>query len=153
MKAQAGMQMDWDAVRNVNDNGLVQTAKIFDPTGISSYPDVYYAYKDMVAGKGSATNLGLNILGALPVIGKAKTIFRMAKLNRVGKPTVGLIKAMDGVVNNLKHKQSSAPVAYARTLSGSSRVVRGASYLAKGADNISTNLAKKLRPTEKSILI
>jgi hypothetical protein len=61
MKAQAGMQMDWDAVRNVNDNGLVQTAKIFDPTGISSYPDVYYAYKDMVAGK-SATNLGLNIL-------------------------------------------------------------------------------------------
>jgi hypothetical protein len=43
----------WDAVRNVNDNGLVQTAKIFDPTGISSYPDVYYAYKDMVAGKGS----------------------------------------------------------------------------------------------------
>jgi hypothetical protein len=52
VKAQAGMQMDWDAVRNVNDNGLVQTAKIFDPTGISSYPDVYYAYKDMVAGKG-----------------------------------------------------------------------------------------------------
>jgi hypothetical protein len=52
VKAQAGMQMDWDAVRNVNDNGLVQTAKIFDPTGISSYPDVYYAYKDMVAEKG-----------------------------------------------------------------------------------------------------
>jgi hypothetical protein len=45
------MQMDWDAVRNVNDNGLVQTAKYL--TGISSYPDVYYAYKDMVAGKGS----------------------------------------------------------------------------------------------------
>jgi hypothetical protein len=98
--------MDWDAVRNVNDNGLVQTAKIFDPTGISSYPDVYYAYKDMVAGKGSATNLGLNILGALPVIGKAKTIFRMAKLNRVGKPTVGLIKNGWSSVNNLKHKQS-----------------------------------------------
>jgi hypothetical protein len=48
MKAQAGMQMDWDAVRNVNDNGLVQDMT----TGISSYPDVYYAYKDMVAGKG-----------------------------------------------------------------------------------------------------
>jgi hypothetical protein len=43
------MQMDWDAVRNANDNGLVQPSKIFDPTGISSYPDVYYAYKDMVA--------------------------------------------------------------------------------------------------------
>jgi hypothetical protein len=81
-------------VRNVNDNGLVQTAKIFDPTG-NSYPDVYYAYKDMVAGKGSATNLGLNILGALP-IGKAKTIFRMA--NQTGlENLLGLIKAMDGV--------------------------------------------------------
>jgi hypothetical protein len=83
MKAQAGMQMDWDAVRNVNDNGLVQTAKIFDPTGISSYP-VYYAYKDMVAGKGSATNLGLNI-EALPVIGKC--IFGFGKTYWV-KPTV-----------------------------------------------------------------
>jgi hypothetical protein len=88
--------------------------------------------------------LGLNILGALPVIGKAKTIFRMAKLNRVGKPTVGLIKAMDGVASTSSiNKVTGAPVAYARTLSGSSnRVVRGASYLAKGADNISTNLAK-----------
>jgi hypothetical protein len=96
--------MDWDAVRNANDNGLVQTAKIFDPTGISSYPDVYYAYKDMVAGKGSAT--GLNILGALPVIGKAKTIFRMAKLNRVEKTYCRLNKSNGwSSVNNLKHKQ------------------------------------------------
>jgi hypothetical protein len=72
----------------------------------------------------------------------------MAKLNRVGKPTVGLIKAMDGVSITSSNKVTGAPVAYARTLSGSSnRVVRGASYLAKGADNISTNLAKKLRPT------
>jgi hypothetical protein len=66
---------------------------------------VYYAYKDMVAGKGPLQIWDL-IYWALPVIGKAKTIFRMAKLNRVGKPTVGLKKAMDGVVNNLKHKQS-----------------------------------------------
>jgi hypothetical protein len=42
--------------------------------------------------EGVHTNLGLNILGALPVIGKAKTIFRMAKLSRVGKPTVKLVK-------------------------------------------------------------
>jgi hypothetical protein len=58
-----------------------------------------------------------NILGALPVIGKAKTIFRMAKLNRVGKPTVGLIKAMDGVasITSSINKVTGAPVAYART--------------------------------------
>jgi hypothetical protein len=57
---------------------------------------------------------------------------------------------MDGVasITSSINKVTGAPVAYARTLSGSSnRVVRGASYLAKGADNISTNLAKKLRPT------
>jgi hypothetical protein len=34
--------MDWDAVRNVNDNGLVQTAKIFDLLEYLPYPDVYY---------------------------------------------------------------------------------------------------------------
>jgi phosphoribosylcarboxyaminoimidazole (NCAIR) mutase len=85
----------------------------------------------------------------------SQAIFRMAKLNRVGKPTVGLIKAMDGVasITSSINKVTGAPVAYARTLSGSSnRVVRGASYLAKGADNISTNLAKKLRPTGEKFL-
>jgi hypothetical protein len=45
----------------------------------------------------------------------------MAKLNRVGKPTVGLIKAMDGVASTSSiNKVTGAPVAYARTLSGSS---------------------------------
>jgi hypothetical protein len=41
MKAQA-MQMDWDAVRNVNDNGLVQTARHYWNIFLS---DVYYAYR------------------------------------------------------------------------------------------------------------
>jgi hypothetical protein len=45
VKAQA-MQMDWDAVRNVNDN-LCKTAKHYWNIPI----DVYYAYKDMVAGR------------------------------------------------------------------------------------------------------
>jgi hypothetical protein len=105
----------------------------------------------MVAGKGSATNLGLNILGALP-IGKAKTIFRMAKL-RVGKPTVGLIKAMDGVASITSSiTVTGAPVAYARTLSGSSNGSRCV-LISKKELIISTNLAKKILSTEKSILI
>jgi hypothetical protein len=45
-KAQDGTKIDWDKVRNVNDNPLVQTAKIFDPTGITSWPDVGYAIDD-----------------------------------------------------------------------------------------------------------
>jgi hypothetical protein len=49
---------------------------------------------------------------------------------------------MEASITSSINKVTGAPVAYARTLSGSSnRVVRGASYLAKGAD-ISTNLAK-----------
>jgi hypothetical protein len=41
----------------------------------------------------------------------------MAKLNRVGKPTVGLIKAMDGVASITSSiNKAGAPVAYARTL-------------------------------------
>jgi hypothetical protein len=60
MKAQAGMQMDWFAEM------LTTTAlcKLLRYLTLLEYlhPDVYYAYKDMVAGKGSATNLGLNIL-------------------------------------------------------------------------------------------
>jgi hypothetical protein len=50
----------------------------------------------MVAGKGSTTNLGLNILGALPVIGKAKTIFRDGQTKQGWKTYCKLIKAMDG---------------------------------------------------------
>jgi hypothetical protein len=51
----------------------------------------------------------------------------MAKLNRVGKPTV-LIKAMDGVASITSSiNKAGAPVAYARTLQdraiGSSRCV------------------------------
>jgi hypothetical protein len=95
--------MDWDAVRNVNDNGLVQTARYLTlleylPIPMCTMP-IEYGLQERVT-----TNLGLNILGALPVIGKAKTIFRMAKLNRVGKPTVEKSNGWSSV-NNLKHKK------------------------------------------------
>ena len=54
--------IDWDQVRSVNDNVEVQTAKMFDPTGISSYPDVYYAAKDLSEGKRAEAFWSLIIL-------------------------------------------------------------------------------------------
>jgi hypothetical protein len=38
------MQMDWNEMLTTTALCKLQ---IFDPTGISSHPDVYYAYKDM----------------------------------------------------------------------------------------------------------
>lgn len=87
-KAPATYDVDWDAVRSVNDNVAVQAAKMFDPTGITSYPDIYYAAKDLSEGKGSWGELGLNILGALPVFGKlSKGAGMLAKSQKLTKVT------------------------------------------------------------------
>ena len=40
---------------------------------------VYYAGKDLYEGKGSVGNLALNVLGALPMLGKSKVLFNLAK--------------------------------------------------------------------------
>jgi hypothetical protein len=154
MKAQAGMQMDWDAVRNINDNGLVQTAKIFDPTGISSYPDVAYAFNDWRAGKGSGANVALNVLGALPIIGKASTVFKLAKLRDATKSVARLKKGIDGIstLTSSINKVTGAPLAYGRSLAGSSNIVaKGTAYAAKGVDKVTRFLGKPLLPVVEGI--
>jgi hypothetical protein len=93
----ASYDVDWDAVRSVNDNVVVQAAKIFDPIGISSYPDVYYAGKDLYEGKGSVGNLALNVLGALPMVGKAKVLFNLAKARNASRTVTGVKKVFKGV--------------------------------------------------------
>lgn len=90
-------QIDWDKVRSVNDNVAVQAAKMFDPTGISSYPDVYYAGKDLYEGKGSVGNLALNVLGALPMLGKSKVLFNLAKAKNASRTVTGVKKVFKGV--------------------------------------------------------
>jgi len=57
----------------------MNVAKMFDPTGISSYPDVAYSIDDYNKGKGSKKDIALNVLGALPIIGKAKGLITLAK--------------------------------------------------------------------------
>jgi hypothetical protein len=87
-KAPANYDVDWDAVRSVNDNTAVQAAKMFDPTGLTSWPDVYYAIDDYNKGKGSGWNIALNVLGALPVLGKlGKGAGMLAKSQKLTKVT------------------------------------------------------------------
>ena len=96
-KSPASYDVDWDKVRSVNDNVVVQAAKMFDPIGITSYPDVYYAGKDLYEGKGTVGNLALNVLGALPMVGKAKVLFNIAKARNASRTVTGVKKVFKGV--------------------------------------------------------
>ena len=53
--------------------------EILDPTGISSYDDVYRAYNNYKSGKGSMTDLVLEGTGAIPVLGKFGKLTKGAK--------------------------------------------------------------------------
>ena len=113
-KAPVTYDVDWDTVRAVNDNVAVQAVKMFDPTGISSYPDVYYAAKDLSEGKGSVGNLVMNIVGALPMVGKAKAIFRLGKAanaSKTVKNTVKVAKATEKLAAKANKATSLVPLA------------------------------------------
>ena len=81
---------------------LAKTAvQVFDPTGISSYPDVYEAGKNLYNNPTWANvgELGLQTLGALPLIGKIATPIKLAKgvskLEKVSKAASNVNKAVD----------------------------------------------------------
>lgn len=128
-KTPASYDVDWDAVRSVNDNVAVQTAKMFDPTGISSYPDVYYAAKDLSEGKGSWGELGLNILGALPMVGKAKVAFRLAKASRASKTikntkkTIKVVEEVASKLNKVTNPAKIKPLLKAKSIVSSSKQI------------------------------
>lgn len=78
---QMGMQMapyggqigNPNAVKK-SDSTLENIAEIFDPTGITSWDDVYRSYKQ----SGMSGETALEILGALPLIGKAGKAIKFA---------------------------------------------------------------------------
>ena len=81
---------------------LAKTAvQVFDPTGISSYPDVYEAGKNLYDNPTWANVglLGLQTLGALPLIGKIALPIKLAKgvskLEKVSKAASNVNKAID----------------------------------------------------------
>lgn len=80
--------------REYNDSLPVQALKLADPTGVSAYPDVYFAGKDFVADPSweGAANVGLNVLGALPGVGY---LGRGAKLAKVINNSANTAKAIN----------------------------------------------------------
>lgn len=78
------------------------TLQLLDPTGISSYPDVYYSGRDLFNDPSweNLGNFGLNLVGALPLIGKIAAPFKAAKMakliDKVGDATE-LVKTADRI--------------------------------------------------------
>lgn len=82
--------------------------QLADPTGVSSYPDVYYSGKELVKNP-SWENLGqfgLNVFGALPLMGKLAAPYKATKtakiLARLGDANA-IVKGADSArrVNNV----------------------------------------------------
>jgi hypothetical protein len=91
-KAQAGKQKVKAKTKPVeepytpledNDSVLEEVGELFDPTGISSWDDVYRSTRNLINNKdrdiGDYVGTGLDILGAVPVLGKAGKLVKMGK--------------------------------------------------------------------------
>lgn len=147
-------EVDWDLVRNINDNPAVQAAKMFDPTGISSYPDVYYAVKDLAEGKGSWAELGINVLGALPMVGKAKVAFRLAKAgkgNKTVKATQKVLKTVEKVAQK-SNKIVNAPINKLKPLANSTKVVpKVIGKTAEKTEQLAKAMGKPLTPKGQTV--
>jgi hypothetical protein len=163
-------EVDWDKVRSINDNTAVQAAKIFDPTGFTSWPDVYYAIDDYNKGKGSGWNIALNVLGALPVLGKltkgagmlakseklAKTANKLSKINktvdRVEKVVPNVAKAIgktSDVIANASRAGKANPVAVATKVVG--KVAKGVEKVDTATRKFTGKLLDKIPGTEKDV--
>ena len=148
-KAPAGYDVDWDAVRNVNDNVAVQTAKMFDPTGISSWPDVYYAIDDYNKGKGSGWNIALNVVGALPMVGKAKSIFRLGKYANASKTVKNTVKVAKAVEKVAVKANKATSLTHLATSANRAKKVVGKT--AVGAEKVAKWMSKPITPKSKTV--
>ena len=77
-----------------NDSWLENIAEIADPTGISSWDDVYRAYKNSGVGK----ELALEVLGAIPFLGK---------IGKSGKVITGGFGLLQDAVKTSKYLPAS----------------------------------------------
>lgn len=104
-----------------NDSWLENIAEIVDPSGISSWDDVYRAYQNT----GLSGETALEVLGALPFLGKVA---------KVTKPGIHLTKysGVDKVLKNTLPKNKSL-----------SRVSNAASKIGRGTDAVQSVLGSK----------
>ena len=88
--------------RKIYQSTPMNVAKMFDPTGISSYPDVAYSIDDYNKGKGSKSDIALNVLGALPIIGKAKPLITFAKGTSKSKKVLNTVTKLGDLAGDIE---------------------------------------------------
>jgi len=168
--AQGSTKIDWDKVRDVNDNVAVQAAKIFDPTGITSWPDIYYAIDDYNKGKGSGSDIALSILGALPVLGKlgkgagllakseklVKAADKLSKLNKtldkiekIVPNVANVVGSSSDIIANASRAGKSNPIAVATKVIG--KVGKGIEKTDKVTRKVTSEILEKIPGTSGDI--
>jgi hypothetical protein len=88
--------------KDINDSPYTQAAKLFDPTGVSSWPDVYYSAQELAENPSlaNAGNLGFNIFGALPMVGKLAVPAKLAKIaSKTANKSLGVSKNINSVID------------------------------------------------------
>ena len=77
--------------------------QIIDPTGISSYRDAYEAVKQVTEDPNLKTfsNAALNVIGALPVIGKVTTGIKLGKATKATQALTNTTKNVNKVIDTV----------------------------------------------------
>jgi hypothetical protein len=129
-----------NTVRSINDNPAVQVAKIFDPTGFTSWPDVGFAISDYKKNKGTLGNVALNLFGALPVIGKLKAPISLYK---VGKGLTKSQQLASTVVKGVNKAGDVAAKVERAPLEAAKKITQGSSKpVAQAINKTSTAILK-----------
>jgi LysM repeat protein len=138
--------------RRVYQSTPMNIAKIFDPTGISSYPDVYYSIDDYIKGKGSKTDIALNVLGALPVIGKAKGLITLAKGTSKTKKVLNTITKLGDLAGDIERfpLQTAKDLTNSATKPIAKMVNKSATNLLNFNDFIRNRIVPPLNPNQFS---
>ena len=130
----------------------MNVAKMFDPTGISSYPDVAYSIDDYNKGKGSKSDIALNVLGALPIIGKAKGLITLAKGTSKTKKGLNTITKLGDLAGDIERfpLQTAKDLTNSATKSIAKIVNKSATNLLNFNDVIRNKIVPPLNPNQFS---
>ena len=150
-------------LRRTGDSTLENIAEVFDPTGITSWDDVYRSYKET----GWSPDTALEIFGALPMLGKVGKAGKW--LGEVGKAVAVTARQKNNVKTFSKALQSvpyigratdayqtiqQAPDARITPFVNGGEMIRRAngSYSRRGLwDNIRENKGSGKEPTKKML--
>lgn len=130
----------------------MNVAKMFDPTGISSYPDVAYSIDDYNKGKGSKSDIALNVLGALPIIGKAKGLITLAKGTSKTKKGLNTITKLGDLAGDIERfpLQTAKDLTNSATKPVAKMVNKSATNLLNFNDVIRNKIVPPLNPNQFS---